>query len=387
MKRLLPLFAANGLVMAAMFAFVPLAGPLIRALSLKEWHAGVIVAVASLLWMIAAPVWGQISDRRGRRPIIIAGAVGFAISYVLLALWLQINLDALQPLWLLLGIFIVLRVLSGVFIAAVSVGAIAYIADVTTPAQRTSAMALIGMAAGLGITLGPAISGALAVYGLVVPMFAVSALPLLAVVLVLFWLPPSPKLTHEDLPPLSAFDPRIFATTVKMFLTTSTSITANMVVGFYAIDRLELDVQAATVVAGYAMTAVGVTMIAVQMVMMRLPQVKPWQWQRYGALLGALGFVAVLFVHTSSGFILSYALMAAGICVIFPSLHAEVTMAVEKGEVGAAAGRLSAAEALAAVVVPLLATGMYGVSPLLPYIMALLAALAVSALSWRKMTQ
>ena len=384
MKRLLPLFVANGLVMAAMFAFVPLAGPLIRALSLKEWHAGVIVAVASLLWMIPAPIWGRISDRHGRRPIIIVGAIGFAVSYVLLAAWLQINLNDLQPLWLLLGIFIILRVLTGVFIAAVPVGSTAYIADVTEPKQRTSAMALLGVAAGIGITFGPAISGALAVYGLAVPMFVVSGLPLLAVMLVLWWLPPSPKLTHEDLPPLSAFDPRIFATTVKMFLATSTSISANMVVGFYAIDRLGLDVQQATTVAGYAMTAVGATMIAVQIVMMRMPQVKPWQWQRYGSLLGALGFLAVLFVHTPLGFILSYALMAAGICVIFPSLHAEVTIAVEKGEVGAAAGRLSAAEALAAVIVPLLATSIYGLSPLLPYIMALVAALGVCALTWRR---
>ncbi len=114
---------------------------------------GLLMASFSAMQFLFAPVWGSLSDRIGRRPVIMFGLAGSIVFYTLFGL---------ATVWQSLGLLFVARVGAGVCGATIST-AQAYIADTTTLANRPRGMALIGMAFGLGFTLGPLV-GFLAVW-------------------------------------------------------------------------------------------------------------------------------------------------------------------------------------------------------------------------------
>jgi MFS family permease len=108
-----------------------------------------IIALHALCQSVAMPVWGALSDRRGRRPVLLVSMIGHAGAYLLMGF--------ADSLWLLA----LSRVLSGVTSANLA-AAYAYIADITTPDERAAAMGKISAAFGLGFAVGPAIGGLLA---------------------------------------------------------------------------------------------------------------------------------------------------------------------------------------------------------------------------------
>ncbi len=114
---------------------------------------GVIIASFSAMQFVFSPVWGRLSDRHGRRPILLLSTAGAAASYVLFALSSGIENHALA-LWLM----VLSRSFAGICGGNITV-AQAYIADITPPEQRSRRMGLIGMAFGLGFIFGPAIGG------------------------------------------------------------------------------------------------------------------------------------------------------------------------------------------------------------------------------------
>jgi MFS family permease len=114
---------------------------------------GAIVASFSAMQFIFSPIWGRLSDRYGRRPILLISTAGAAMSYVLFAIGSGFD-NHQAALWALL----LARVFAGACGGNITV-AQAYIADITPPENRSKRMALIGIAFGLGFILGPAISG------------------------------------------------------------------------------------------------------------------------------------------------------------------------------------------------------------------------------------
>ena len=113
---------------------------------------GAIIASFSAMQFLFAPAWGRLSDRIGRRPVLLVSTAGAALSYVLFG-WGS----SLRPEIALIVIF-ASRVLAGIAGANITV-AQAYIADITPPEKRSQRMGLIGMAFGLGFIFGPALGG------------------------------------------------------------------------------------------------------------------------------------------------------------------------------------------------------------------------------------
>lgn len=141
---------------------------------------GLLSASFSFFQFLFAPVWGRLSDRVGRRPILLGSLVLTSVSYVIFGLS--------HSLWLLFAS----RIMAGIAGATLPT-AQTYIADTTTPEERTKGMGMIGAALGLGFTFGPAIGGALSHFGYSMPAFASSAFALMAAVMAFFLLPESLK--------------------------------------------------------------------------------------------------------------------------------------------------------------------------------------------------
>jgi DHA1 family tetracycline resistance protein-like MFS transporter len=138
---------------------VPLVPMFSRLYGANGWLIGTIIASFSAMQFIFAPIWGRLSDRHGRRPILLISTAGAALSYVLFAI-----ASGIANHQLALGALLVSRMFAGACGGNITV-AQAYIADITPPENRSKRMGLIGMAFGLGFIFGPAISGIALKYG------------------------------------------------------------------------------------------------------------------------------------------------------------------------------------------------------------------------------
>ena len=147
-------------------------------------HYGFLIASYGVMQLIFAPVWGSLSDKYGRKPILLAGLIGLGMAMSLFAL--------ANKLWLLYAA----QMLSGSLSSATLPAAQAYVGDSTTREERGGAMGKIGGAIGLGIVIGPGIGGMLASYSLATPFWIASGFCLLTFLIILAGLPES--LTKEN---------------------------------------------------------------------------------------------------------------------------------------------------------------------------------------------
>jgi MFS transporter, DHA1 family, tetracycline resistance protein len=143
-----------------------------------DFMIGMLVASFSFAQLLFTPIWGRLSDRYGRRPILLLGLLITVISYILFGM-----AESLLVLFLA-------RLLGGIGGGNIS-AAQAYIADVTPPEDRAKGMGLIGAAFGLGFVFGPFIGGVLVQYGYSVPGYAAALLSAIALVTAFVALPES----------------------------------------------------------------------------------------------------------------------------------------------------------------------------------------------------
>src|SRR5688572_5293747 len=151
-----------------------------HAVSYASKIGGWMIAAYAIMQFLCAPIVGGLSDRYGRRPVLLGSLFGFAIDYLFLAL--------APSLWLLF----VGRIIAGVMGASFTTAG-AYIADISAPEKRAQNFGIIGAAFGLGFIIGPAIGGFLADLGLRAPFYACAGLSLLNWLFGFFILPDSLK--------------------------------------------------------------------------------------------------------------------------------------------------------------------------------------------------
>lgn len=177
--KILILAFTLAVVMLGFGLVIPIFPFYIEELGASGRELGLLVATSALLEFIFAPLWGGVSDRIGRKPVLTVGIFGYGLSALLFGLATQ--------LWMLFAA----RALSGLLSSAALVASMAYVGDTTSEADRSSGMGTLGAAMALGLILGPALGGALAGDSLSTPFFIAAAFSLLALLLILFLLPES----------------------------------------------------------------------------------------------------------------------------------------------------------------------------------------------------
>jgi DHA1 family tetracycline resistance protein-like MFS transporter len=146
----------------------------------EEWQIGLLLGVYSFMQFLASPVLGYISDRIGRKPVLLISLIGSVIGYTVMA-----NAQSLTMLF-------IARIIAGICGASVGTAA-AYIADITPPENRSRRMGLIGAAFGVGFVLGPAIGGILSHFWTVGPFWFGAGVAFLNAIAVLLFLPEPEK--------------------------------------------------------------------------------------------------------------------------------------------------------------------------------------------------
>jgi MFS transporter, DHA1 family, tetracycline resistance protein len=183
-SRLLPIFLIVAVDVLGFTIILPLLPFYSERLGASPTVVGELVSIYAICQLIAGPILGQLSDRLGRRPILLVSQAGTLVGFLILAF--------ARHVWLLF----LARAIDGATAGNLTI-AQAYISDVTKPEQRARSFALIGIAFGFGFLIGPAIAGYLARYGYEAPIFAASALSFTSI-LGTFFLLPRREVVHEQ---------------------------------------------------------------------------------------------------------------------------------------------------------------------------------------------
>ncbi|MEM6304231.1 MAG: MFS transporter [Pseudomonadota bacterium] len=361
-------------------------GPSARDTGLSEIQAGAVISVSAMTVVAVSPLWGRISDRRGRRPVFAFALAGFALSTLLFAYLLQ---NALAGAISGASAFAVLagaRVLYALGIAGGQPAAAGFIADISAPEDRARAMALIGGAFGIGAILGPSLAFATSGFGVLVPLYGVALIGVLWWLLVLARLPEPPALRARDtgVPALAMTDRRLRAVLLGTVLVFTSIAMVQQTVAFLVQDRFSLATQATAARTG-AVFAVLAVFNLIAIIAVSRTQLGPSTLIRNGGLVAAAGVALLLPPLSAAGIFVAAGVMGAGFGAMVPGLQGKASLAVGKEVQGAAAGFVSAAMAGGFILGPVLGTGLYmvgswatyGGAALVAFCGALLAARAV----------
>ena len=366
--------------------FAPVLPPLMRELGLSELQGGLILSGSAVMWVIFSPWWGRRSDERGRKPILMLGMTGYALGAGVFAFVMQAGLDGVYAsatlTWLLL---VGARMIVGALFSATGPASQAYIADVCSGQQRTSAMGILMSAIGLGNILGPALGAVVVGLGLVAPIFFSSLTPLIGLVLIWRLLPPvRPALERgERAPAPGVLDARLLPFLVIGFCALLVLSVVQFTLGYLVQDRFGLDAVETTRQTGLAVMVSGAALFLVQMVLIQVFRLTPLRLLRLGMPLVLVSLLVLAFTATHVHLMLAMVLLGLGIGMVQPGFRSAVTFAVEPHEQGAAAGLANAIPGYGYIFGPALGTALYGLNPISPYILAalvMLAGLAVLAL-------
>jgi DHA1 family tetracycline resistance protein-like MFS transporter len=312
---------------------------------------GAIAAAWALANFFAAPILGALSDRYGRRPVLVASAFGFAADLVVMAL-------APNLVWLLVG-----RLISG-FTAGNFSTASAYVADITEPEKRAGRFGVFAATYGAGMILGPAAGGVLGEISPRAPFWvaaAVAGLMALYGLLVLpESLPPEKRGAVRTINPFAAFGilrtPGLPRLAVVMTLVALGGTSANTLFVLYVDHRYGWDAAAA----GLLLTVFSAGNILVMGVIAPLMAKRAGERMALivGLMLCTVGFAGLALADTGLLFALACIPMCLGnLCG--PPLRAMQTNLVDAAEQGRLQGALGGLQALAALVGPLAFTQVY----------------------------
>ncbi len=184
------IFVTVVLDMLALGIIIPVFQPLILTFAHGSYanasiYSGIFATVFAIVQFFASPVLGTLSDRFGRRPIVLLSNIGTSLDYLILALAPNLG-------WLFVG-----RILSGATTASITVAS-AYVADVTPAEKRAGAYGMISAAFGIGFVVGPAIGGLLGAHDPRLPFWVAGGLSLVNFLYGLFVLPESLDREHRN---------------------------------------------------------------------------------------------------------------------------------------------------------------------------------------------
>ncbi|ANY69877.1 MFS transporter [Paenibacillus sp. BIHB 4019] len=355
MATLMTTFIGFGIIIPVMPEIIKAADPLGA-----EAHTGLMLAVYSAVSFVLSPVWGSLSDRIGRRPIILIGVLGFALSFVLFGL----SSGNLTLMYLS-------RVLGGLFSGAVTSVIVAYVADITTPEERTKGMGLVGMSIGLGFTIGPGFGGLLSLVSLETPFYAASILALITFVLA--WAKLKESLTPEQRRSganrresrWKAFTGPLKYLYILAFFVTFTLAGLEATLQFFGMRRFDvtpLQVGILFFVCGF----VG-ALIQGGVVRRRIKAGEEGKYIAIGLVISSIGFFMLLAAHSLWWATLSLAVFGIGNALIRPCVTSLITQKTTVGQ-GVASGLSSSMDSLGRIAGPLAGTFLFTLDLRLPYV-------------------
>lgn len=317
-------------------------------------YGGWLMFVYAFTQFLFAPVIGGLSDRFGRRPVLLLSLAGFGIDYIITGL-------APSLLWLFLA-----RFLAGITGASITTAS-AYIADVSTPEKRSQNFGLIGAAFGLGFIIGPVIGGLLGEFGSRIPFFVAAGITFINVLYGYFILPES--LSEENrrsfdfkrANPLGSLQqlrkfPSVMGLVGVFFLIYLAGQSTHSTWTYYTIEKFSWDEGQI----GISLGVVGFFVALVQGVLTRvvIPKIGEARSVYLGLFAYALGFMGFAYAHTGLIFLIMIIPFAMG-GFAGPALQGIISNEVKDNQQGELQGALTSLISFTSILGPPLMTGLF----------------------------
>lgn len=354
---------------------------------------GMLMAIFSIMQFLFAPVWGSLSDRVGRRPVIIIGLAGSVIFYTLF------------------GIATIYKSLTGLFIARIGAGiagatvstAQAYIADTTTNENRAKGMALIGMAFGLGFTLGPVFAYFAVAFSAdektpgAGPGFVAAGLSLVALLMAIFVLPESKTATTTN-KARRWYDPAAWSAAVQtrslvylligfficIFAFASFETTLSLLIkGSDNFENAPFDFTFKQVCGTFALIGLMVAIVQGGVVRRLAGRVSEQKLAITGAVIEVVGFALITYAAYAGSLtwlFIALAVIVAGYSCLQPSLYSLLSRWSNPEEQGKVLGVGQSVSALARIFGSGLGIPMLKATLFMPYLIASILMIAVAAM-------
>lgn len=343
---------------------IPLSPYLARNFGADALQVGLLMTVYSLMQFMFAPFWGQLSDKIGRRPVILVSLLGAAISHFLFAFGQDINM------------LFIARALAGLFGGNIST-AMAYIADVTESKDRSKGMAIIGVAFGLGFILGPMIGGIAGHWGLklgLLPPLGESFAAIFAAAICFANFIFAFFILKESLPLTLRGEATKRPSRIKLILQYFKKPALNVVLVTYFLTTLGMaNMEAALFLfvrdkflwsmtqASWGFAYVGVIMVIVQGAFIRrmVPKLGEVKVLATGLILSSLGMLGIGMSSSLVFLSVAVTLMSVGVSFINPTATGTLSLLSDNSEQGAVMGTSQSLSALGRVMGPILGGWLY----------------------------
>lgn len=362
-KKSLPiLFIVMFLVMVGFGIIIPVLPFYAENIGASPTELGLLMAVYSIMQLLFAPMWGRLSDRIGRKPVIMIGILGLSISFFLMALS--------EQLWMLF----LARILGGFLSSANMPTVMAYVADITTEEDRGKGMGIIGAATGLGFIFGPAIGGIFSEIALSLPFFIAAASSLFTFLLVIFVLKESltienRKMTSKRKGPWKEAIKSPVSTLFYLQLFVSISLAGlEATFAYFAAQKADLD----AVKLGYIFMIMGLAQAFVQGGLIGKMTKKFGEGFviQLGIIISGIGFGLILLSNSFWTAALYLTIFGIGNGLIRPGVSSLLTKKSNTGH-GSTTGMLSSFDSLGRIIGPPLGGWLFSISIGLPYVIGI----------------
>ncbi|HEV7924093.1 MAG TPA: MFS transporter [Verrucomicrobiae bacterium] len=350
--------------------------PLIPIYS-ENFHAsgfmiGAIIGSYSLMQFIFAPIWGRLSDRVGRRPILLGSTACACLSYVIFAIGSGLSGDT--ALWVMLFS----RLFAGICGANITV-AQAYIADISTPEERSSKMILIGIAFGLGFVFGPVL-GAVSSdhFGIAAPGWTAASLCALNFISASFfleesWKPAAHSVTQR--PHLAHWlhvlrTPQLNLVVAIFFLATFCFACFESTIGLLVMANFGIDTKKSLTSVSWLIAYCGAIGVIVQggagrRMIKRLGEPK---MIAVSLFLAAVGLGVLPYMRNWGTLLVGLGIFSIGSSLTRPPVFGMISMLTPANEQGATSGVAQGVGSLARIVGPVFAASLFMLNAPLPYL-------------------
>ncbi len=325
---------------------------------------GALLSLYALMQFLFGPAFGALSDRFGRRPIMLVSLAGLGVDYILLAVAPNLWIVALA------------RIIGGIMGASVAT-ATAYIADITPPEKRAANFGLIGAAFGVGFIAGPLVGGVLGEFGSRVPFYAAAGVSLIAFLFAFFMLPESLDAAHrrpfrlKEANPIGAFMVvlRYKAVLALLSLFVIAQLAERMLEANWVLyTGYRFGWTAAQV--GISLALVGVLVVITQggLVRVVVPKIGERVTINIGFTVAAICMVGIAFASQPWMIYVIIVPYVLGWGLTAPAVQSLITREVPPNEQGILQGAISSAQTVTGIIGPPVAGSVFGyfIGPVTP---------------------
>ena len=353
-----------------------------RELGFSEMEINTVVSISAAMFIIFTPFWGRLSDRIGRKSVLLVGLTGYVLSNIIFLYSASIGLLGYVSGFFLLLILLASRIINSAVGAASRPATGAYVADVTSLEERSSGMGKFGAANNIGTILGPVLVGSIIGinifnfkiqgFALLTPLIVMSFLMMVAIFFVLLFLPNKKSAGSDDINSVRpALDKNLkMLISIGVIVFTSFAIVQS-VTAYYLQDRFSLTLDETARSTALVLGTMALMAIVSQLTFVQSFKGSPLELIKYSIPLFVLSSLIIVFSPSYSFIYLGMAIMGLAMGLASPGYTSAASLNADSNNQGAAVGLAMVAPGLGFTLGPFLSGLLYSISINLPFLFIL----------------